>query len=224
MRNFFDIDGPFIGGLTKFADIFILNILLVVCSLPIITAGASITATYYVMLKMVKDEESYTVKSFFKSFKQNFKQATGIWLILLVIGAVIYFDLQIMNGQAPSFVPDEIMGKVMSVFIMMGSLVLLFELLYVFPVLARFDNTVKNTMKNALLMSIRHLPSTIAMCVITVVPIVVIIYDIRMVILIFIAFGLVAYLNSKFLAKILKLYMPEEKITADEDFEVNMDK
>ena len=78
MGRFFDIDGPFLGGLTKMADVFILNLLLILCSLPIFTFGAAYTALYYVTLKMVKDEECYIAKAFFKSFKQNFKQATII--------------------------------------------------------------------------------------------------------------------------------------------------
>ena len=57
MGRFFDIDGPFLGGLTKMADVFILNLLLILCSLPIFTFGAAYTALYYVTLKMVKDEE-----------------------------------------------------------------------------------------------------------------------------------------------------------------------
>lgn len=68
------------------ADLMILNIVFIICCLPIVTIGASLTALHYVTLKMVRNEESYIVKSFFKSFKQNFKQATIINLIMLLFG------------------------------------------------------------------------------------------------------------------------------------------
>ena len=55
--------------MNKVADLCILNIICLVCCIPIVTAGASITAMYYVTLKMVRNEEAYIVRSFFKSFK-----------------------------------------------------------------------------------------------------------------------------------------------------------
>ncbi len=85
MGRFFDLDSPLMSTLSKLADLIILNILVVICSLPLFTIGASLTAMHYVVLKMVRNEEGYIIKSFFKSFKQNFKQATIIWLILLVV-------------------------------------------------------------------------------------------------------------------------------------------
>ena len=71
----------------------LLNILFLVCSLPIFTIGASFTAMYYVTLKLAENEEGYIARGFLKSFKQNFKQATIIWLILLFFGIVLVLDL-----------------------------------------------------------------------------------------------------------------------------------
>ena len=91
--NFNWIDNPIMRGMGRLADFIILNLLWVVCSIPIITIGASTTALYTVMLKLVKNEEGYIAKGFLKAFKENFKQATVIWLILLVAGLLIGFDL-----------------------------------------------------------------------------------------------------------------------------------
>lgn len=221
MNRFFNIDGPFIVGLTKLADIFILNILLVLCSLPVFTFGAAYTALYYVTLKMVKDEDCYTVKSFFKSFKLNFKQGTGIWLLMLIIGIVIYLDFKVMSGDYAGIVNvSDNMAKIMSIMIMAASVLYLFTFSYVFPVLARFDNSVKNTLKNALFMAIRHLPSTIAIILINIVPLALMYLVPKAIIMVFFVFGLCAYCNSFFFVKIFKLYMPDEDITKDEDFEV----
>ena len=68
MGKFFDMDSPVMRTLNKVADLMWLNILTLVCCLPVITAGASITAMHYVLLKMVRNEESYITKDFFKSF------------------------------------------------------------------------------------------------------------------------------------------------------------
>lgn len=225
MSRFFDIDGPFMAGLTKVADVFILNLLLIVCSLPLFTFGAAYTAMYYVTLKMVKDEDCYTFKSFFRSFKQNFRQATVIWIILFIIGMILYFDIKIMNGQYSQFIEiSDTVKKVMMVLIMAAALIYMFTLVYVFPVLSRFDNSIKNTLRNALLMSIRHLPSTIAIILITLVPLIFIFMVPKALILIFVIFGLCAYCNSFFFVKIFKNYMPEETVTSDENFEVNLEK
>lgn len=80
MSNFFNMDNGLFRALGKLADLMLLNILFLVCSLPIFTIGASFTAMYYVTLKLAENEEGYTPGAFLKSFKQNFKQATIIWL------------------------------------------------------------------------------------------------------------------------------------------------
>ena len=98
MNRFFNMDNKFFVFMGRVADLILLNILCILCCIPIVTAGASITALYYVTLKMARDEESYIIRSFFRSFKQNFKQATIINVILLLTGAVLFIDLRIAKG------------------------------------------------------------------------------------------------------------------------------
>ena len=100
MGRFFDLDSPLMSALNKLADLISLNILVIICSLPVFTIGASMTALHYVVLKMVRNEEGYIIKSFFKSFKQNFRQATIIWLILLVLIGVLIGDFLILRFSA----------------------------------------------------------------------------------------------------------------------------
>lgn len=197
--------------MSKVADLCILNIICVVCCIPVITAGASITAMYYVTLKMVRNEEAYIVRSFFKSFKQNFKQATIINLIMLLIGLVLYVDLNVskaMQGGA---------GQIFHVIFMTFALIYFILFLYVYPVLARFYNTIKNTIKNALFMAIRHLPYTVVMVLIAVCPLLLLLvksYQIQstlFVLFLLMGFALIAYCNSYFLAKIFDNYMPKEE-------------
>lgn len=197
--------------MSKVADLCILNIICVVCCIPVITAGASITAMYYVTLKMVRNEEAYILRSFFKSFKQNFKQATIINLIMLLIGVVLYVDLNVskaMQGGA---------GQIFQIIFMAFVLIYFILFLYVYPVLARFYNTIKNTIKNALFMAIRHFPYTVVMVIIAVCPLLLLLvksYQIQstlFVLFLLMGFALIAYCNSYFLAKIFDIYMPKEE-------------
>lgn len=197
--------------MSKVADLCILNIICVVCCIPVITAGASITAMYYVTLKMVRNEDAYIVRSFFKSFKQNFKQATIINLIMLLIGVVLYIDLNVskaMQGGA---------GQIFQIIFMAFVLIYFILFLYVYPVLARFYNTIKNTIKNALFMAIRHFPYTVVMVIIAVCPLLLLLvksYQIQstlFVLFLLMGFALIAYCNSYFLAKIFDIYMPKEE-------------
>ena len=110
MGGFFSVEGPLFSGLGRLADLFWLNILFIVCSLPIFTIGASTTALYYVTLKMVKNEEGHITKSFFRAFKENFRQSTLIWLMVMLVGALLFGDYLIMNGKLIdiSAIPDLI--------------------------------------------------------------------------------------------------------------------
>ena len=100
LQGIFNYDNPVWRFIGKLGDLIILNILWIVCSIPVFTAGASTTAVYYVTLKLVRDEDDSTIRSFFRSFKSNFKQATAIWLILLAAGIVLGFDFWFfVSGQ-----------------------------------------------------------------------------------------------------------------------------
>ena len=66
---------------------------------PIVTIGPALTALYYMTLKMARNEETYIIRGFFKSFKENFRQAIVIWLIILVLILLIGMDFSIMNNM-----------------------------------------------------------------------------------------------------------------------------
>ena len=152
----FNPDSKFSQIMSRVFDLMIMNLIFIFTSIPIFTIGVNYTALYYVTLKMVKNEESYVFKSYWKSWRQNFKQATGIWLIFLFIGVFLVMDIFLVNQMTG---PSTYLRYVFFVILFIWGMVLT----YVFPVLSRFDNTVKQTIKNSLLMSIRHLPWTIVM-------------------------------------------------------------
>ena len=209
MGHFFSMDNKFFTFMGRVADLCILNIICLICCIPIVTAGASITAMYYVTLKMVRNEEAYIVRSFFKSFKENFKQATIINLILIVVGVILYLDMHVAKAMPGSA------GQIFHVIFVAFAIVYFVLTLYVYPVLARFYNSTGNTIKNALLMSIRHLPYTFVMVLIELCPLLLLfvrsfrLQSTLFILFLIVGFGLIAYCNSFFLAKIFDNYMPE---------------
>ena len=90
--KFFSYESKFSQILLKISGSCLLNLLWFVCSLPIVTIGASTTALYYASLKLVRDEDHHIVSQFFRSFRENFKQATVLWLILLGAGLFLAAD------------------------------------------------------------------------------------------------------------------------------------
>ncbi len=160
----FNIDSPIMQALGKMADLMWLNVLTLICCIPIVTVGASLTAMNYMALKIVRDEECYITKGFFKSFKENFRQATVIWLILAVAAIVLISDFYVIWSLGFDF------NIVLKIAIVVAAVFVVFTGLYVFPVLAKFDNTIKQTFKNAFLMSIMQFPKTILMAALYVLP------------------------------------------------------
>ena len=203
MDRFFNMDNKFFTFMSRVADLIILNLLCIVCCIPVVTIGPSIAAMFYVTLKMVRNEESYIVRGFFKSFKQNLKQGIVINLIMLAAALLLYFDISICRST-----PGTI-GKVLMVLFMMILVVYLMIFLYIYPVLAKFYNTIKNTFTNAFLMSIRHLPYTALMILVTAAPVLVFfipsaqVQSMVILLLVLIGFSGIAYINSHFFVKFL---------------------
>lgn len=164
--KFFDLESPLMVALNKVADLMILNLLTVLCCIPIITTGASLTAMHYVALKMARNEECYIARDFFKSFKMNLKQGTAIWFIELFIILLLAGDFLIMSRMEVTF------GSVLKVILSVIAFLALFTFMFVFPVLAKFENTVLRTIKNAFFIGVLQFPKTIAMMVLAVLPIV----------------------------------------------------
>lgn len=208
------MDSPIMRFLSTLCDLIILNILCIICCIPIITAGASITALFSVTLKMVKGEESYIVRGFFKGFKDNFKQATIIWLIMAVFGIFMYMDY-----RAAYVLPTNVRNVFQ---VMIGAIMILYAMLftYIFPYLARFENSIKNIFKNSLLIAVLNLPWTLLM---TVLPIALVFitfltsYTLVYGSMIWILFGfsLVAYMNSGIFRKVFAKYEPAEEEISD---------
>ena len=213
MGRIFNLDSPLMAGLSKLADLIWLNILAFICCIPVVTIGASLTALNYVALKMVRNEDGYVTRDFFKSFKQNFKQATIIWLIMILVFIVIIGDLFIFSFSTLSFPTG------LRIALGVIGVLVLFSTMLVFPILARFENTVKNTFRNSLFMGILAFPKTVLMVIIWAIPTAVTIF-IPQGFPFVIAFGISGpvFLSAMLYNKTFKRFEPEEEETDGDDW------
>lgn len=173
MGKWFDIESPLIQGLNKVADLMWLNVLTLLCCIPIITAGAALTAAHYVALKIKRNEEGYIAREFFKSFKMNFKQSTIIWLMILVITLIFATDFYIIKEGGIE------LSNILRVTLMAIGCLFVFAVLWVFPVQAKFSNPIKATLKNAFALSILQLPKTFLMLAMYVLPYIILFLTLR---------------------------------------------
>ena len=208
----FDSDGPLMTALSRFADIVICNLMFVLFSLPVFTIGASLAALYTCTLQFVYEEDKDTglvFRDFWLAFKRNFKQATILWLICLLIIlflAAYYWVVQFLAGSY---------GRVYQTTFYLLALLFLFGFVYVFPLQARFENTVKNTLRNAWLLSVAALPWTVLSLLLVVAAVYISFimnpatFDLFLYLWAVCGFGLIAYLQSFFHRQAFKKLSPE---------------
>ena len=160
--KFFSYESKFSQLLMKLFYACYLNLLWLLCSLPVFTIGASTTALYYVSLKVVRGEESYVGRLFFRAFRENFRQATVLWLILLGIGLFLGADGYILyHLRAASAGTAAIFWTLILALVIAVSVVYVIVLEYVFPLLASVSNTNRAMLKNSFLIGTHYLFATI---------------------------------------------------------------
>lgn len=188
-------DGKFVKVLNRIADLVGLNLLAILFCIPIITIGASITAVYGCIFRIQEKREGYLTKDFWKLFKECFRSSTIIYLVGVAVVAMLYLDYQI-------FATDSRLD-ILQVLMVAGGIVVAEIFTYAFPMESYFENSLKATVKNALLLGISNIPYTLLMLGINVFPF-------FLVARIPVTFGIwfligisgVAWINSFFLKKI----------------------
>lgn len=149
------MENPVMRALSTTADLIMLNLLTVLCCLPVVTVGAALTALNTAAIKIVRGEETAPVKDYFRAFRANFKQGTVLGLVFLLVFAVLIVDY-LAAGNAVSILRPVIAAIALLV-LMLGQ--------YAFAMLARYENTLWGTLKNALLLSVGYFPRTLGMAV-----------------------------------------------------------
>ena len=209
MRNLFNLDGPVLQFINKIVYSVYLNILWFICCIPIVTIGASTTALFYVTLKIAKNEEGSLTKAFFHSFKENLRQGTAIWLILLVVGVVLGIDGYVLYHMRF----ENVFWTLCTAVFFVAAAAYAVILMYIFPLLARFDNTIGAMFKNSLLIGARFLFCTLLMAVVYFVMLLVIVRIFTPAVIF--GEGLCALLCSYLLSNILALCQTKTEEHAD---------
>lgn len=162
MNHLLNPEGPVMQFITKITYSAYLNILWFLCCIPIFTIGASTTALFYVTLKMAKNEEGNITRAFFRSFKENFKQGTKIWLILLIAGIVLGLDGYVLYHLRFTNAFWTILTAIFIIVVAAYAIILM----YIFPLLSRFQNTTMAMFKNSIMIGMRFLLCTALMAAI----------------------------------------------------------
>ncbi len=198
------MDNPVWKYLGRVWDAIWLTMLWIVFSLPIVTIGASTTALFYVAQKIVKDEEGTIIKQFWETFKTNFKQATIIWLILAAAGVILGVNLWFYYQSDTSF------AKMFLIVLIVFTYVYLMVAHYIFAVLARFDNSVKNLFALAFLLAMKNFGWTLLIITITVCVLAIGIFVFAG--LLIAGAGLIALVDSWILGHIFDQYIVENHL------------
>ena len=161
------------------------------------------------MMSVVEKKEGYIIKDYWKAFCRNFKQSTVVWILLLFLGACLWFDLTLI-GVVPGLfrqIGTVVLGAVLIFYFM--------ECIFVFPLIAKFENSTGNMIKNALLIPVSRLPYALMILFMTGAAIIVTFLN-QMTIMIgaviwsAIGVSVLSYANSLLLVKMLAPFTLEE--------------
>lgn len=203
MSNLFNMDNAFFTFLGKICDVIFLSVVYILLCIPIITIGPANTAVYYATVKVIRRERGYLFREFFKCFKMNFKRGAAIGFILTVCYIIIGFDI---FAAYTSWTGETTFSSILfGIYIAIAVLLTSFSI-FVFPVLSRFELSLKQLVKVVFFMSMKHLPFTIIMLVIQVAAIASVIF---VPLLIFIMPVTSTFLISLLMERIFKKYMPK---------------
>ena len=157
MKNMLDLDGPLVRALSDLNTLVILNILTALFCIPVITAGASVAAMHYVIMEMFENRGDGAAREFWKRFKENLRNATPVWLILLAAAVFIYMDCRIIMGGQMG------LPRIMLIPLYIGAFIEASIAVYAFPLTARFVYSTGATFKNSAILAVANFPRTVLM-------------------------------------------------------------
>lgn len=211
MHSLFAPDSKFMQYLSRLYDLVVLNVVFLLTCLPIFTIGAASAALYTVCFRMDTPREDGILRSYFRAFRENFRQGTLIWLLLMLFGGACIVNMLLFSSLS---------GVLHFVWVFFGVLFALAVMIfsYAFPLLSLFSNTTKETLKNAMILSLGYLPRTIAVSLLNLFPWAVLLMNLYTFMQLgfawfFFYFSAAAYSSSRLLKKVFAPYLPPEEET-----------
>ena len=210
MGKIFNLDAPIVQAVGKMGQMMVTTLTWLICCLPIVTVGAS-TAAMCRMMFNLKEDKYCGFKEFFRAFRDNFRNATLLWLLLVACAALLAVIFYLMV-----LVENTILRMaVLMLFCVLFFLVYIVAV-YVFPLTAFFENTVLGTIRNAIGMGLGNLRQTIFSIALTLLPLVLALVSLKLFVTLLlllvilgpgaICYGIVCVLKPVFLR-----YVPEEE-------------
>lgn len=166
----FNMNSGFFKFINRLLDVLFLNFLWIICSLPIVTIGAATCAAFSISLKMVDDEEGYIGKAFFKEFKKNFKQGTLMWMITAPCIYILYLLWQLV-------IKSEDINIIVIIGVILLTAMAISINLYSYPLIARYENSLRNIIKNSFGICLQYFVKTIILTVVVVIEIGIIMWN-----------------------------------------------
>lgn len=155
-KQIFDPDNLFWRLISRGVDFVGLSLMWLVLSLPIFTMGSATAACYYTVVKALRQGEEDAYSMYWREFKRDLKKGIPVTLIFLLALVVIYLGYSIMREHANSD-----FGLVMFVAYYVVLLIPLGMFAWIFPILGRFEMSLKQLFYTSFVLSISHLKSTV---------------------------------------------------------------
>lgn len=214
MKSIFSHDGVLFRITERIGNLILLNLLYLIFCIPIVTIGPATAALHYVTLKYAADEEDRVWAPFIHSFKQNLKQGMIVGLIATVLGVGLAFSMYYIYQMVSAGLA---LDKIVMVMISLACILYLMATGYIYPLLARYENSIKQMLRTALVLAIRHLPVTVCMGIISGAPILMLMHTpvtfmIALSFYFFIGFSAIAFLQDKLVVRIFWQYTPREEM------------
>ena len=168
--KFFSIDSPLYKFMQRLTDVFLLNLLWILFSLPIVTVGCSTAAAFSVGMKFVDESEGHIWNDFIAAFKANWKQGLPLGLISIVAVIAVRLDFFIAENTEGNSLPFLIAGFLTAFF-------LLFSLIYAFPLIVRYENTIPNSLKHSFRLGMKHIGRTLLLIIVIAVELLLIFWN-----------------------------------------------
>lgn len=209
MSNLWKIDSRFMQTMTLITNLVFVNLLWLLCSLPIITAGAATSAMYSVLFAYREKKTDSVFKPFFSAFKRNFRQSTVIWLILLAVTLVLGYDVLYLIFEIKKF-------SFLGIPVIIAGLLILISGAYIFPQIAMFQNKLISMVKNSFLLFMLFPILSVAIILLNLLPWILLLFSpqvfwLTILVWTLIGFALLAYLNCYLLHFIFKRYLPTQE-------------
>ena len=204
MHNLFHYENPFIQFLVRVGDLMILNALFILCSLPVVTLGASLTAMHRVTQNMLFEQEEPIIKSFFRAFRQNFKQSTLAWLVELVVIVSLVCDVLLVMAYF-----DGGLAKAMYILVAVLAILVAGVFSYLMPLIARYENGMRQQVNNAVVLAIIKLPKTVLLTLLNLLPVILLLISVpvfvqTLIFWVIIGFAFVSFLTSSILKPVFQ--------------------